>query len=132
MKEKGISLIEIILVAAAVIALTLLLGTLPPAMSSINRSRHISMAREIVAREIEYLKKQPYTDLLEGVNLFTDPNLNSLTNGSAGYEIKSCSDLVCTHGEDIKEIKVSVSWSEAGEPNKMELVTLVYAKGVGQ
>lgn len=132
MREKGISLVEIILVAAAVIALTLLLGTLPSAMSSVNRSRHSSVAREIVAREIEYLKKQPYVNLLEGVNSFTDPNLSSLTDGNAGYEIKPCSDSICTYGEDMKEVKVSVSWSEAGKINKVEFVTLIYAGGFGQ
>lgn len=132
MKEKGISLIEIILVAAAVIALALLLGTLPSSMSSINKSRHTSIAREIATREIEYLKRQPYNNFLEGVNPFTDLSLDSLNGGSAYYEIKPCSVEVCTHNEDIKEVKVSVAWNENGEPEKIELVTLIYAGGIGQ
>lgn len=132
MKENGISLIEIILVIAVVIALALLLGTLPSSISSINKSRHTSIAREIATREIEYLKKQPYENLLEGVNPFTDSSLNSLSKNNASYEIKPCSALICTYNEDMKEVKVSVAWDEAGEPVKVELTTLIYAGGVGQ
>ena len=132
MKEKGISLVEIVLVAAAVIALALLLGTLPSSMSSINKSRHASIAREIAAREIEYIKKQPYENFLEGVNTFTDLSLNNLASGSAYYEIKACPAEICTNEEEMKEVKVSVSWSESGEPVKVELVTLIYAGGIGQ
>ncbi|MDO8570486.1 MAG: hypothetical protein Q7R97_02775 [Candidatus Daviesbacteria bacterium] len=131
-KEKGISLIEIILVAAVVMVLTLLLGTVPSAMSSINKSRHNSIAREIAAKQIEYLKRQPYINLAEGVNSFADINLDKLSGSSSSYEIKACSASVCTNGEDVKEVKVSVFWNEVKEPSKVEFTTLIYAGGIGQ
>lgn len=131
-KEQGISLIEIILVGAAVIVLTLLLGSVPSAISSINRSRHNSTAREIAVRQMEQLKRQPYINLAEGVNTFTDANLDKLASASAFYEIKACSAGICTNDEDIKEVKVTVFWNEGRDPTKIELNTLIYEGGIGQ
>lgn len=131
-EEKGVSLIEIILVAGAVIALTLLLGSVPSAMSSINKSRHNSTAREIAVRQMEQLKRQPYINLAVGVNSFTDANLDKLSSASATYEIKDCSVAICTNDEDIKEVKVTVSWNEGNDPAKLELDTLIYEGGIGQ
>ncbi len=132
MKEKGISLIEIVLVAAAVIALTLLLGALPSSMSSINKSRQISLAKEIASKELEYLRNQDYGNLVEGNNTFADDNLNKLPSAQGVYEIDACSPTICTLNEDVKEIKVKVSWVDTGENKNVELSTLVSKGGLGQ
>lgn len=132
MKEKGISLVEIILVVAVIIALTLLLGTLPSAMSSINKSRQTSLAREIATKEMEYLRNQNYADLVEGSNTFVDVNLNKLPSAQGIYVINACSPAICKLGEDIKEVKVKVLWNEAGDNKNVELSTLVSKGGLGQ
>ncbi|MDO8638692.1 MAG: hypothetical protein Q7R43_03890 [Candidatus Daviesbacteria bacterium] len=132
MKQRGISLIEIVLVAAAMIALALLLGTLPSSMSSINKSRQTSLAKEVTAKEIEYLRGQAYEDLIEGDNTFVDVSLDKLGNAQGSYEVKACSPTICTLNEDVKEIKVKVSWVEAGENKNVELSTLVSKGGIGQ
>lgn len=132
MREKGISLIEIILVAAAVIALSLLLSTLPSAMSSINKSRQISLAKEIAVKELEYLRNQDYENLIEGNNTFVDVDLNKLPSAQGIYEINACSPIICTLGEDIKEVRVKVLWNEAGDNKNVELSTLVSKGGLNQ
>lgn len=132
MKENGISLVEIILVAAAVVALALLLGTLPSSMSSINKSRQISLAKEIASKELEYLRNQDYENLIEGNNSFVDTNLNKLPRAEGLYEINACSPELCTLEEDIKKITVKVLWNEAGDNKNVELSTLVSKGGLGQ
>lgn len=131
-KEKGISLIEIILVAGVVIALTLLLTSLPSSMSSINKSRQTSLAKEIALKELERLRNQNYENLVEGSNSFIDADLNKLPSALGIYEIIPCSPLICTLDEDMKEIKVVVSWNESGDNKNVELSTLVLNGGLGQ
>lgn len=132
MKEKGISLIEIILVAAAVIALTLLLTSLPSSMSSIQKSRQVSLAKEIASKQLEYLRNQNYENLVEGDNTFVDINLNKLSSAQGLYKISACDPAICTLDEDIKEIKVQVLWNEAGDNKNVELTTFISKGGLGQ
>jgi len=131
-KQAGISLIELILVVAAVAFLVLLLANLPSAIASINKSRHASTARSIVNKQTDYLRKQTYTNLANGTNSFSDTALSSLRSAAGTYKIEDCPPAVCTASEEIKQITVTVSWNEMGDNKSIEVVTLVGKEGLGQ
>lgn len=130
--ENGFSLIEIILVIIAVFFLALLIANLPSSVSSINKSRHTSIARDIAAKQIDYLRKQPYENLAFGTNSFPDSSLDRLAGAAAAYEIESCPLSICADTELVKQVKVTVTWLESGESKTVELVTLVGQGGIGQ
>ncbi|MFH0937172.1 MAG: hypothetical protein V1808_02680 [Candidatus Daviesbacteria bacterium] len=137
-KERGVSLIELLLVIAAVVFLVMLIGSLPSSVSSINKSRHSSLARDIASKKIDSLRKQGFSFLdlttsLEG-DPFSDPSLTSLPQGSAVYQVLDCPDTICTSSpkEQAKEVKVKVSWNESGDNKKVELTTIVASGGITQ
>jgi len=130
--EQGISLIELILVVIAAGVLALLVASLPSSIQSIRNSGNTSLAREIASKKLDYFRKQPYANLSNGVNNFTDPSLSKLPSPAAEYEIEDCPIAVCTAGEEAKEIKVKISWKESGITKNLELSTLVAEGGLGQ
>lgn len=128
--QKGITLVELLLVVVAVGFLALLINNLPSSISSINRSRHSSIAREIAEKQLEYLRKQPYPTLANGVNNFSDPQLSTLPSVTAVYEIADCSSQICQFSEVAKEVRVRVSWNESGDNKTVELLTIIAQQGV--
>lgn len=130
--EKGISLIELILVVVAVGVLALLVSSLPSSIQSIRHSGNTSLAREIASKELDAFRKQPYANLSNGTNNFTDASLAKLPSPTAEYEIEDCPSEICTSGEEAKTIKVKISWIESGVVKKLELSTLVAEGGLGQ
>lgn len=132
MNQKGISLVEVVLAAAVVIFLALLINSLPSSISSINKSKHSSIARDIASKEIEFLRKQDYDNLVIGSNTFTDSKLLSLPSSNASYNIEDCPPQICTQSEKIKKATVAVYWLESGENKKVELTTLISDGGLGQ
>lgn len=125
-------MIEILLVVAAVGFLVLLIANLPSSVASISKSRHASLAREIANKEMDFLRKKTYANLALGTNTFTDPGLDNLPTPSASYEVTDCPVQVCSGGEKVKQIKVTVAWNEGGSNKSVELVTLIGENGVAQ
>lgn len=132
MKNKGVSLIELILVVIAVAILALLISSLPGAIASIRKSGNTSTAREIVSKQIDTLRKQPYANLSNGTNNFTDTALLNLPFSTATYEIEDCPLEICSLGEEAKTVKVKVNWIESGDTKTVELSTLLIEGGLGQ
>jgi prepilin-type N-terminal cleavage/methylation domain-containing protein len=130
--EKGVSLIELILVIVAVAVLAVLIAALPQSISSIRYSNNESLARQIASKELDFLQKQPYGNLSNGVNDFSDSSLSKLPSGAGNFEIDDCPAEICTNGEDIKKIKVSVNWMESGKTKNVDLFTMVSEGGLGQ
>lgn len=130
--EKGVSLVEIVLVVVAVAILALLVSALPQSISSIRRSGNVSLAREIASKQLDFLRKQPYSNLSNGVNNFADSSLSKLPNPTATYEIDDCPLEICTLEEIAKRIKVSINWIESGKTQNTELITIVSEGGLGQ
>lgn len=125
-------MIELILVVIAVAILALLITSLPGAIQSIRKSGNTSTAREIVSKQIDLLRKQPYANLSNGTNSFTDTALLNLPSPTAIYVIEECPSEICTHGEEAKKIKVKVDWVELGDTKTVELFTLLSEGGLGQ
>lgn len=131
-KERGVSLIELVLVIAAVGFLALLVSNLPSSISSINKSRHASLARDIAGKQIEYLRRLTYANLSEGAESFFDSGLSNLPGALATYEVEACSPEICPNQEGAKEVKVKVSWNESGDNKSVELTTIIGEGGLGQ
>lgn len=133
--DQGISLVEVVLVCAAVIFLGLLIVGLASPIASINKSRHTSLAKEIASSQIENLRKQTY-EVLKGMEseemVFSDSRLSALPSSAASYKVEDCPLEICPSEEKIKKVMVKVSWSESGETKKVELTTLVGEGGIGQ
>lgn len=130
--QNGVSLVELVLVVAAVVFLALLVNNLPSSISSINKSRHASLARDIAGKQMDYLRRQTYANLSLGVEAFYDSGLNNLPGTLATYEVEDCPLEVCFDQEEAKEVKVKVSWNESGDSKSVELVTIVGEGGLGQ
>lgn len=127
-------MIELVLVVAAIGFLALLIGNLPSSISSINHSRHLSLARDIASKEVDFLRKETYSGLTATTDPvpFTDPALGELSQPTAVYEVTDCSSEVCTNDEKIKNIKVKISWNEQGDKKTVELATLIAEGGLDQ
>ena len=58
-----------------------------------------------------------------------DSRLKLLPGGSGKVEVSDCdSETVCTNGEQLKKVTVTISWKDSGKDQKIVLDTLV---GVG-
>lgn len=132
MKNKGFSLIELVLVVIVVAILAVLITSLPGAIQSIRKSGNTSTAREIVSKEMDTLRKQPYATLSNGSNSFTDSGLSTLPFSTATYEIEDCPIAICSLGEEAKTLKVEVDWIELGITRTVEFFTIITDGGLGQ
>lgn len=134
MKERGVSLVELLLVVAAIGFLILLIGNLPNSINLIGRARHQSMAREIVAKAIEDTRAIAFTNLADGSVSLTDSRLNLLPGGSGNRLIGSCNPDICTGSEasKVKQVTVTVTWLEAGKNQIVRLQTLISEGGLNQ
>lgn len=130
--ERGVSVVELVLVVIAVAILALLVASLPQAIASIRKSGNTSLARGIAEKELDLLRRQQYINLVNGSNNFTDTNLFKLPLPVAIYEVDDCPPSICALGESAKEVKVSVSWVEAGTTKSVELLTIISQGGLGQ
>lgn len=128
--SKGFSLVEILLVVSALFFLGLLVASLPSAISSINKSRHTSLAKEAASRQLNSLRQQGFSNLANGSSGFADSSLSSLNNVTATYEVEDCPVEICTNNEETKKVIVKIAWKELGDDKRVELQTLVSEGGI--
>ena len=132
--QRGVSLAELLLVIVAVVFLVLLLGSIPGSVNLIGRSRQQSIAREIIAREIENKRSVTYINLTPGETQINDSRLGFLPGGEGKTIISDCDPLespaICPNGESIKQITVIVSWKTAGKDTAVKVQTLISEGGL--
>ena len=131
-KQKGISLVEFVLVIATIGFLVLLVANLPSSLASISRSSHQSIANSVANKQLEVLRKQGASNLSNGVTNFTDSSLNKLPNVSASYSVSDCPVTICTSQEPMKDVKVTITWKEMAEQKQVSLSTLIANQGLSQ
>ncbi len=132
MKERGVSLIEALLVIVIVSSLVFLLANLPNALGLISKSKHLSLAREIAAKQIEDKRNINYSNLVNDNSAISDSRLSLLPKGAGTVEVKDCDPLICVSGEKIKQIKVEVSWKDNNKNQKVTLSTMIGEGGINQ
>ena len=130
--EKGFSLIESLSVIAVIGSVVLLMANIPNALMLIAKSRHISLAREITVKQIEDKRTINYSNLVNDNIPISDSRLNLLPQGSGVVEVKECDPAICTQGEHIKQVTVTVNWQDNNKPQTITLITMIGEGGINQ
>ncbi len=128
--EKGVSLIEVLIVIVAVGFLVFLVASIPNAISLTTKSRNLSLAREIALKQVEDKRAVKYGNLVNGVTAVSDVRLALLPSGSGTVTVEDCDVAVCTNNEPIKSIKVNIIWTQQGDNETIEVTTLVGEGGL--
>lgn len=129
---KGISLVEILLVVATIGFIVILIANLPNALGLVTKSRHISLAKEIAAKQIEDKRDVSFINLVNGTTAISDSRLSLLHQGAGTLEIADCNPQICSNLEPIKYIKVTVSWMDNLKEQNIILETFIGEGGLNQ
>lgn len=130
--QSGVSLIESLLVVVVVAAIVLLMVNLPNAMTLVSKSRHLSLTREIVAKQIEDKRATSYINLVNDTTAINDSRIALLPNGSGQVVVENCDPQICTNSENIKQITVTINWKENNKPQTVSFKTLIGEGGLNQ
>lgn len=130
--QRGVSLIETILVVLALGFIVILMANLPNALGLIQKSKHVGIAREIAAKAIEDKRATSYINLVNGATSISDSRLNILPSGSGQIDISDCDPTICTNSEPIKKIKVTVTWKDLSKTQTIVLETFIGQGGLNQ
>ncbi len=128
--SSGFSLIELVISISIIGVIAVVIGNIPNAINLVTSSQSESKVREVAAKRIEDIRLSGYDSLANGTTTINDPRLNELNNVIASTVITDCPVEVCPNGELIKQVRLTVSWSESGEPKTYQLVTLVAKEGL--
>lgn len=132
MDERGISLIELLLVVVIISSIVFLLASLPNALALISKSKHVSLAREIASKQIEDKRATSYANLVNDTTSINDSRITLLPNGSGSVQVADCDVLICTNGEHIKKITVTVLWKDINKQQSISLNTFIGEGGIKQ
>lgn len=134
MKEKGVSLIESLLVVVVVGIIVALLANLPNAMMLISKSNHLSLAREIASKQIEDKRNINYINLVSDASPvpISDTRISLLPQGSGTVFVEDCDSAICTNGEHIKQVTVTVNWKDNNKVQAVTLKTFIGEGGINQ
>lgn len=130
--ENGLSLIESLLVVAVIGSIVFLMGNIPNALMLFSKSRHLSLAREIAVKQIEDKRTINYANLVNDSSPLSDNRLNLLPQGAGTVVVEDCNTSVCTSGEHLKQITVTVSWIDNNKPQTLALKTMIGEGGINQ
>ncbi|MDO8576944.1 MAG: hypothetical protein Q7R82_01235 [Candidatus Daviesbacteria bacterium] len=130
--EKGVSLIESLLVVVVIGSLVFLISSIPNALILISKSRHISLAREIVVKQIEDKRTINYSNLVNDNSPINDSRLNLLPQGSGTMAVTDCDPSICTQGENIKVVTATVNWQDNNKAQTITLKTMIGEGGINQ
>lgn len=130
--QKGFSLVESLLVLVVIGSIVFLLANIPNALMLINRSRHVSLAREIATKQIEDKRNISFENLVNDNLAISDYRLNMLPQASGTVKVEDCSEAICSEGENIKQVIVTVSWIDNNKPQTITLHTMIGEGGINQ
>ena len=130
--EKGVSLIESLLIVVIIGSVVFLIAGLPNAMMLIAKSRHVSLAREIAVKQIEDQRTINYSNLVNDSSPISDTRLSLLPEGSGTVEVTDCDPSICTQGENIKQVMVTVNWQNNNKLQTITLKTMIGEGGINQ
>lgn len=133
--EKGVSLIESLLVIVVVGVIVALMANLPNAMGLITKSKQLSLAREIAAKQLEDKRATSYINLADGSeDLKTlDSRLSLLPFGEGTVIVEDCDlEKICINGENIKKVTVNIKWKNNNKQQTVLVNTLIGEGGLNQ
>lgn len=133
--QTGVSLIESLMVVAIMAVVVFLMANLPNAMGLINKSKHLSIAREIATKQIEDKRSINYANLVNDTTPITaslDSRINLLPNGSGSIQVENCPVQICTNSEHIKQVAVTINWKDNNKNQTISLKTFIGEGGLNQ
>ena len=130
--ERGISLIESLLVIVVVGVIVALMANLPNALNLVTKSKHLSQAREIAAKQIEDKRNINYVNLVNDESAVVDSRMNLLPSSSGTVLVEDCNPQICTNSEHVKQITVTVNWKDNNKTQTVTLKTFMGEGGINQ
>lgn len=130
--QRGISLVELLLVIAVIGSTVILLANIPNAILLINKSKHVSLAKEIAAKQIEDKRSINYANLVNDTSQIADTRIGLLPQGTGSVVISDCDLLICPNNEHIKKVIVTISWKDNNKIQNVILSTLIGEGGINQ
>lgn len=143
--EQGFSLVESLLVVAIIGSVVLLMANVPNVLMLVAKSRHMSVAKEIAAKQIEDKRTISYINIGLGSSSIDDQRLNLLPQGSGTVVVGvknegtpdpddwiPCETSICTNGEAIKQLTVTVNWVSNNKPQILTIQTMIGEGGINQ
>ncbi len=132
MNQRGVSLIESLLVIVAVASIVFLMVNLPNVVNLMNKSNHLSLAREIALKQLEDKRTTSYINLVSGTTTISDTRVNLLPLGAGTVTVADCDPSICTNSEHVKKITVSLSWKDNNKQQNFKIDTFVGEGGLNQ
>lgn len=130
-KQNGFSLVELVIAVSLVGVIVLIVGNIPNAIRLVTSSQSESVVRQVAARKIEDIRAAGYESLPEqGTTAISDTRLSQLKSSSAFMTVDDCPVNICPNGEAVRQVTLTISWSEDGEPKTYQLVTLIGEDGL--
>jgi len=130
--QRGFSLIEALLVVVILGSIVFLIASIPNSLMLVGKSRHISLAREIAAKQIEDRRTINYLNLVNENSAIYDSRLSLLPTGSGTVEVADCDPNLCTNEEHIKQVTVTVNWMDNNKALEINLKTMIGEGGINQ
>lgn len=130
--ERGVSLIESLLVVVVLGSIVFLISSIPNSLMLVGKSRHVSLAREIAVKQIEDKRNISYVNLVNDNSPISDSRLSLLPEGLGSVVVSDCDPVICTNGESIKQVKVTVNWKDNNKTQSVNLQTMIGEGGISQ
>lgn len=131
-RQKGVSLVESLIVVATLGVIVILMANLPNAMGLIAKGKQSSLAREIATKAIEDKRATNYLNLVNDSSSISDQRISLLPDGSGTISVENCSVSICPNSESIKEVAATVSWKAGGKLQTIKLKTFIGQGGLNQ
>lgn len=132
MNERGVSLIESLLVVVVIGSVVFLLASIPNAIMLIGKSRHMSLAREIAVKQMEDKRNLSFDNLVNDNSPINDPRLSLLPEGEGSVEVLDCDPAVCANEENVKQVLITINWKDNNKSQVVTLKTMIGEGGINQ
>lgn len=130
MNQRGIFLLESVLAVIVISGIVFLLANIPNSIALINKSKHLSIAKEIAAKAIEDKRSLDYSNLAQGTNIpVTDSRIDLLPSGTASITVALCGQVLCPNSESAKVVSVIVDWKESDKEQQFKMDTIISEGG---
>lgn len=130
--QNGASLIEVLLVVIMLGFIVVLLANIPNAIGLIQKSKYLELAREIASKQIEDKRQVEYSNLVNDTSGINDSRMSLIPQASGTVVIEDCNSQICTNSENIKQVTVTISWTEKQKPQQVVLSTFIGEGGLNQ
>lgn len=130
--EKGASLVETLLAILTLSAIAFLIANIPGSFNLVNKSRHLSIAREIGTKAIEDKRALNFPNLVNDTLPITDPRISILPAGAGTIIVEDCPQEICSNSEVMKQLTVIITWKEGLKDQKTVFNTLIGQGGLSK